>query len=147
LIIVLIIGVVSFFSDRKNTGEKPSVQMSAAYKAKLWAEQMVLRERECESTLEKYNGFMEQKSFFAAHILIGNCARDFPDRYKSLETAALIPLLIADINNKVESASYRLNQFTRLDAIDKSIADKYRQLIPYLNTLVKVEEQKRSVFL
>jgi hypothetical protein len=36
-----------------------------------------------------------------------------------------------------------LNQFTRLDALDKSLADKYRYLIPSLNALVKAEELKR----
>ena len=143
LIIILVIGVVVAFSDKKNTNEKPIVQMSDQDKAKLWAEQMVLREKECESTLEKYNDLIEKKSFLAAHISIGTCARDFPDKYKSLETAALVPLLITDINNKTESASFRLNQFTRLDALDKSLADKYRYLIPSLNALIKAEEQKR----
>lgn len=143
LIIILVIGVVVAFSDKKNTSEKPIVQMSDQDKAKLWAEQMVLREKECESTLEKYNDLIEKKSFLAAHISIGTCARDFPDKYKSLETAALVPLLITDINNKTESASFRLNQFTRLDALDKSLADKYRYLIPSLNALIKAEEQKR----
>ncbi len=36
-----------------------------------------------------------------------------------------------------------MNQFTRLDAIDKMLADKHRHLIPTLNALIKVEEQKR----
>jgi hypothetical protein len=143
LIIILVIGVVVAFSDKKNTNEKPIVQMSDQDKAKLWAEQMVLREKECESTLEKYNDLIEKKSFLAAHISIGSCARDFPEKYKSLETAALVPVLINDINNKAESASFRLNQFTRLDALDKSLADKYRYLIPSLNALVKAEELKR----
>jgi hypothetical protein len=143
LIFVLVVVLVGFFSDKNNTGDKPSVQMSAADKAKRLAEQRTLREKVCESNLEIYNGLMEKKSFSAAYTSISQCAEDFPDKYRSLETAALVPSLIADINNKAESASFRLNQFTRLDAMDKSLADKYRHLIPSLNALIKVEEQKR----
>lgn len=142
-IIIFVIAIVKVFYDKENNSEKPRVQMSTADTANAEAQLIEQKEKDCEVAAGKYRELMEQKSFFPAFISISGCARDFPDKYKSLETAALIPSLIADINNKAESASFRLNQFTRLDGIDKPLADKYRHLIPSLNALVKVEEQKR----
>ena len=144
LIIVLVVGLVSYCHDRTSTPKNPVVQISAADNEKLLAEKMALKEKECESNFEKYNVLMAKKSFFDAYRSISDCAQDFPDKYKSSEIAALVPYLIADINNKSESASFRLNQFSRLDALDKSLADKYRHLIPSLNALMKAEEQKRA---
>jgi hypothetical protein len=139
LIIVLAVGLVGYLYDRQNRKDNLTAANTATAEAQLIAQ----KEKDCEGAAVKYRELMEQKSFLAAHMSIGSCARIFPDKYVSLETAALVPLLIADIYNKAESASFRLNQFTRLDAIDKSLADKHRHLIPTLNALVKVEEQKR----
>lgn len=142
-IIIFVIAIVKVFYDKENTSEKPRVQISAADAAKAQAQLTAQREKDCEVAAVKYQELMEQKSFYDAHRWISTCARDFPDKYKSLENAALVPLLITDINNKSAGASFRLKQFTRLDATDKSLADKYRHLIPSLNALVKAEEQKR----
>jgi hypothetical protein len=96
LIIVLVVGLVGYLYDRQETKDK----VAAANTAKAEAQLIAQKEKDCEGAAVKYHELMEQKSFLAAHVSIGPCARVFPDKYVSLETAALIPLLIADINKK-----------------------------------------------